>query len=174
MSIILGRVNEKIELEDAYKSNEAEFIAIYGRRRVGKTYLIRSFFQEKKGKYFQTIGIYKGPLSKQLSRFAKELGNAFYGGAHLKSPADWMAAFDELTKAVTQIGSKEKIILFFDELPWMATRKSGILFALEYFWNRHWSNDSRIKLIVCGSLASWIIKKSLKIEEIYIIALLGK
>ncbi len=162
MSSIIGRINEKIELEDAYKSNEAEFIAIYGRRRVGKTYLIRSFFQDKKGKYFQTTGIYKGSLDKQLSRFAKELGNTFYGGAHLKAPTDWMTAFDELTRAITQIRGKEKIILFFDELPWMATRKSGILSAIEYFWNRYWSNDPRIKLIVCGSSASWIIKKIIK------------
>lgn len=162
MNTIIGRISEKVELEEAYKSREAEFIAIYGRRRVGKTYLIRSFFQGKKGLYFQTTGLYKSPMIKQLSRFAKELGATFYGGARLKPPTDWMTAFDELTRAITQIGSKEKIILFFDELPWMATRKSGILSAIEYFWNRHWGNDPRIKLIVCGSSASWIIKKIIK------------
>ncbi|MBP9764116.1 MAG: ATP-binding protein [Gammaproteobacteria bacterium] len=162
MSTIIGRLNEKIELEEAYKSHEAEFIAIYGRRRVGKTYLIKSFFQEKQGRYFQITGLYKGAMNKQLSRFAKELGASFYGGAPLKSPTDWMTAFDDLTRAMTQINSKEKIILFFDELPWMATRKSAILSAIEYFWNRHWSNDPRVKLIVCGSSASWIIKKIIK------------
>lgn len=162
MDTIIGRVSEKIELEEAYKSREAEFIAIYGRRRVGKTYLIRSFFQEKKGHFFQTTGLYKGSMKKQLSRFTKELGASFYGGANLKPPTDWMSAFDELTGAISQVRSKEKIILFFDELPWMATRKSGILSAIEYFWNRHWGNDPRIKLIVCGSSASWIIKKIIK------------
>jgi len=162
VSIIIGRIPEKAELEDAYKSNEAEFIAIYGRRRVGKTYLIRSFFQGKKACYFQTTGIYKGSLDQQLERFAKELGNTFYAGASLKTPADWMNAFDQLTQAINQVKTKGKIILFLDELPWMATRKSGLLSAIEYFWNRHWVNDPRIKFIACGSAASWIIRKIIK------------
>ncbi len=77
MDKIIGRNSEKKELEDAFNSNNAEFIAVYGRRRVGKTFLIKNFFQGKKCLYFQMTGIYKGPLDKHLSRFSKEIGATF-------------------------------------------------------------------------------------------------
>jgi len=162
MSSIIGRTLEKKELEEVFNSNEAELVAVYGRRRVGKTYLIKNYFQLKKCVYFQTTGIYKGSLSEQLTRFAKEIGETFYGMASIKTPINWMDAFDELTRAFTHAPKNKKILLFFDELPWMATRKSGVISALEYFWNRHWVSNSKIKLIVCGSAASWIIKKIIK------------
>lgn len=162
MDSIVGRVAEKSVLEEAYNSNDAEFIAVYGRRRVGKTYLIKNFFKRKKCVYFQVTGIYKGILGKQLSRFAQEFGAVFYPGASIKTPSGWMEAFDELTRAIAKLPKTEKVVLFFDELPWMVTRKSGVISALEYFWNRHWVNDKRIKLIVCGSAASWIIKEIIK------------
>ncbi|HEX4044521.1 MAG TPA: ATP-binding protein [Gammaproteobacteria bacterium] len=163
MNEIIGRKRERKTLEEVYSSNLAEFIAVYGRRRVGKTYLLRNFFQEKAAAiYFQTTGIYKGTLSQQLARFMHELGETFYQGASLKMPANWMEAFDELTRAISRIPQGQKIILFFDELPWMATKKSGFIATLEYFWNRYWVNDNRIKLIACGSAAAWIIKKIIK------------
>lgn len=162
MDSIVGRRAEKQELEDAYNSNEAELIAVYGRRRVGKTFLIKNFFQTKKCFFFQTTGIYKGSLEEQLTRFIKEIGDAFYNNASIKVPASWMEAFDALTIAIKQIPKNKKIVLFFDEMPWMASRKSGLISALEYFWNRYWVNDKRIKLVVCGSAASWIIRKIIK------------
>ena len=85
MNNIIGRISEKEELDEAYNSNEAELIAVYGRRRVGKTFLIKNFFQAKKCLYFQTTGIYEGSLHDQLARFAKELGETFYEGASIKS-----------------------------------------------------------------------------------------
>lgn len=159
MRDIVGRKSELKELEEIFLSNRAEFVAVYGRRRVGKTFLIKTFFQSKKCIYFQMTGIYKGTIDKQLMQFSKELGRTFYPGAAMKVPLDWMEAFEQLFSAIKLIEKTKKIILFFDELPWMATRKSGVVSALEYFWNRHWSDDKRIKLIVCGSAASWIIKK---------------
>ena len=159
MRDIVGRKSEIKELEDVFLSNRAEFVAVYGRRRVGKTFLIKTFFQSKKCIYFQMTGIYKGSLDNQLLQFSKELGRAFYHDAAMKIPLAWMEAFEELFSAIKLVEKNKKIILFFDELPWMATRKSGVVSALEYFWNRHWSDNKRIKLIVCGSAASWIIKK---------------
>lgn len=103
--------------------------------------------------------IYRGTLKKHLSRFSKEIGETFYHGASIKTPENWMDALQELTRAIKQAPKNKKIVIFFDELPWMATRKSGVLSAIEYFWNRFWVNDKRIKLVVCGSAASWIIKK---------------
>jgi uncharacterized protein len=162
MAIIIGRESEKKELELAYSSKEAEFIAIYGRRRIGKTFLIKNFFQAKECVYFQSTGIYKGTLKQQLARFTKELGDTFYGGASISVPDDWMSAFEALTKAIENLPKSKKIILFLDELPWMCTQKSSLLRALEYFWNRHWSDNAKVKLVVCGSAASWIIKKVIK------------
>ena len=159
---IVGRTREKKELEEAYSSNEAELIAVYGRRRVEKTYLIKNFFQQKKCIYFQTTGIFKASLNKQLLRFTKELGNTFYEGASLQPASNWMEAFEQLTQSVAKIPKNKKIVVFLDELPWLCTRKSGIIQALEYFWNRYWSNDNRIKCVLCGSAASWIIQKIIK------------
>lgn len=162
MNLLIGRYAEKLGLNEVFNSKQAEFVAVYGRRRVGKTYLIKNFFQAKKCIYFQMTGIYNGPIDKQLARFSKEIGETFYQGASIKIPENWMEAFEELKRAIEQVPKNKKIIMFFDELPWMATRKSGVISALEYFWNRYWVNDKRIKLIVCGSAASWIIKKIIK------------
>jgi len=159
---IIGRILEQAELEAAFASNEAELIAVYGRRRVGKTFLIKNFFQSKPCIYFQITGIYKGSLKKQLTEFAKQLGATFYRGASIKRAANWLEMFHELTRALTEAPPDQKIVLFFDEFPWLAARKSGVISALEYFWNQLWSDDNRIKLIVCGSSASWIIHKIIK------------
>lgn len=162
MDKIIGRNKEKKELGDAFNSKNAEFIAVYGRRRVGKTFLIKNFFQEKKCIYMQMTGIYKGSLNKHLSRFSKEIGETFYHGASIKVPKNWMDALEELDNAIKQTPKNKKIVIFLDELPWIATRKSGVISALEYFWNRFWANNNRIKLVVCGSAAAWIIKKIIK------------
>lgn len=159
---IIGRSKEKKELEEAFASSNAELIAVYGRRRVGKTYLIKNFYQEKKCLFFQTTGIYNGTLNEQLNRFAKELGTTFYQGANIKVPDSWLDAFESLTQAVLKTPQNKKVVIFLDELPWMATRRSKLISALEYFWNRHWSENKQIKIIVCGSAASWIIKKIIK------------
>ncbi len=159
---IIGRRREKKKLEEALASASAEFIAVYGRRRVGKTYLIQNFFQSKKCIFFQTTGIYNGPLKEQLERFAKELGTSFYNGAEIKTPTTWLKAFEALTHAMEKIPKSKKIVLFFDELPWMATPRSGMIRAIEYFWNRHWANNKQIKLVVCGSAASWIVTNIIK------------
>lgn len=162
MESIIGRTFEKEELQEAYDSKRAELIAIYGRRRIGKTYLIRNFFKAKKSVYFQITGVYQGALETQLARFAKAIGETFYYGATLQPPVSWMEAFEQLTKAIALVPKNKKVVVFFDELPWLATRKSGILSALEYFWNCYWSDDKRLKIIVCGSAASWIIKNIIK------------
>lgn len=159
---IIARSNEKKELESYYKSPSPEFLAMYGRRRVGKTYLIRNFFKAKSCVYFQVTGLKQGSLEAQLDRFAKALGETFYDGVKIEVANSWIHAFDQLTDAITKQPKNRKVVLFLDELPWLATPKSGLLEALDHFWNHKWSADNRIKLIVCGSSASWIIKKILK------------
>src|SRR3990167_5573434 len=119
MDKIIGRVAEKKELEDIFQSKEPEYMAVYGRRRVGKTYLIRNFFEAKKCAYFQMTGVYKGSLKTQLDKFAKEIGVTFYQGASIKPSSNWMNAFDELHNSIQKIPNNKKIVLFLDELPWM-------------------------------------------------------
>lgn len=162
MDLIIGREIEKKKLEEIFRSDSSEFVAVYGRRRVGKTYLIKNFFQTKKCIFFQTMGIYQASIEEQISRFEVELGNIFYGGARIQIPKNWIGAFEALNRAIEQTPKNKKIIVFLDELPWMATHRSGLLMALDYFWNRHWSFDKRVKLFVCGSSASWIIQKIIK------------
>ena len=157
---IIGRQYEQKQLARAFESEEAELIAVYGRRRVGKTFLIRRFFEHKDCYYFQATGIYGAPIGLQLKEFKEEIERTFYGqikGPSLKDPANWMEALGMLTDAIQIFGEQKTVVLFFDEFPWMATHKSGLLQALDYYWNRFWVNDDRIKVIICGSAASWII-----------------
>lgn len=157
---IIGRQYEQKQLQKIFQSNDAEFAAVYGRRRVGKTYLIKEFFNNKSCIFFRSSGLHKGSLKKQLEKFKKEIENTFYKsrkGMQLSSFSNWHDAFEALKDAIDLLAGKEKVVIFLDEIPWMATPKSGLLGSLDYFWNRYWSEDKRIKLIICGSAASWII-----------------
>ena len=156
---IIGRVEEKATLDQLLKSKKAEFLALYGRRRVGKTFLIRNFFERSPCIFFHATGIQDGKMREQLKQFAKQIGITFYNGVTVAPSLNWFDAFENLTKAIEQVSRSKKIVLFLDEFPWMATRKSKLLQALEYHWNRYWAHDTRLKLVICGSSASWIIDK---------------
>lgn len=161
---IIGRKYEKSKLEKIFQSDQAEFCAVYGRRRVGKTYLIREFFEKKACVFFRSSGIHKGSFKKQLDKFKKEIEDTFYKGrkgTQLATFTNWHDAFEALKDAIELFVRKQKVIIFLDEIPWMATPKSGLLEAVDYYWNRYWSADKRIKLIICGSAASWIIENVL-------------
>lgn len=157
--VLIGREEERSILARFFTSTKAEFLALYGRRRIGKTFLVTEYFVKQEGVFFYTTGIKNAPRKKQIKQFTKIIGDVFYAGAELKQKADWLETFDLLTTAFNRVPKGKKIILFMDEFPWMATRSSGLLDALDYYWNRHWTNDKRIKLIICGSSASWIIEK---------------
>jgi len=156
---IIGREEELTTLEECFYSNKPEFLAIYGRRRIGKTLLIRTFFEGKKITFLNTTGTLNGLMKEQIANFTRRIGEAFYQGAELKNVTNWNDAFKLLNDAINTAPPKKKIVLFFDEFPWMATKNSKILQSLDYFWNQYWSRDQRIKLIICGSSATWIIKK---------------
>lgn len=161
---IIGRENEKYYLERAYSSKEAEFVAVYGRRRIGKTFLIKSFFTAKDCIFFYVSGILNASAKTQLKEFKKAIEATFYAqfkSTKLQDPTTWMDALDMLDEAIKQFGSGKKVVLFLDEFPWMAMRKTHLLQALDYYWNRHWSGMPQVKLIICGSAASWIIKNIL-------------
>ncbi len=155
---IIGRAKEIKILDSVWQSKEAEFIAIYGRRRVGKTHLIRQYFSNR-GIFIETSGEKDKPMKKQLENFMNVLSKTFFGGAPLRTPLNWGEAFKLFTKELERIPKSQKIVLFFDELPWMATKKSGLLQSIDYYWNLHWSKFPNFILIACGSAASWMLEK---------------
>lgn len=156
---IIGRKEEVYTLKEMLSSKNAEFLAIYGRRRIGKTFLIRSFFQKEKVIFFDVTGSKDGPMVDQIRHFIVQIGKVFYKGAKLNPGKNWDETFEILTEAIDSINGNEKIVLFFDEFPWMDTKNSRLIQNLAYYWNQHWSKNDKIKLIICGSSASWIINK---------------
>lgn len=158
MANIIGRKSEIAKLEQLYGSGQAEFLAMYGRRRIGKTYLITEYFKDK-GIFFQQTGIRKAPLALQLKQFTNEYQEAF--NENLATPSSWHEGLSKLCNKVKSLKTQNRIIIFFDELPWLAGPRSQFLANLDHAWNRYLSRDKRIILIVCGSAAAWMIKKVL-------------
>lgn len=156
MSALIGRESEVNILEQVWKSNQAELLVLYGRRRVGKTHLIRSYFS-KKCTYVEFTGIRKGTLRRQLTAFTEKLSVAFYESAPIKTPTNWQEAFEMLSIGIEKLKPTQKIIVFFDELPWMVTKRSKLLQEFDHIWNTRWSLLKNIKIILCGSAASWMI-----------------
>ena len=154
---IFGRRSEQKKLHSLLHSKEAEFLAVYGRRRVGKTFLIREFFS-RKGKYFEISGEKDAPLNQQLKNFAKSFSECFLDHILIQTPSDWRAAFDLVTKEAQKIPKSKKFIFFIDEVPWFSSRKSGFIQALDYYWNHYWSKQKNFLLVTCGSAASWMIE----------------
>lgn len=159
--MIIGRKTELAKLKQISQSSKAEFIGIYGRRRVGKTFLIREFFKPIAGVQFYAIGIYKGSKADQLKGFKKQLEETFYNGQSIADLHSWDDAFALLTKNIKNHLKSNKIkniLIFLDELPWLVTHKSGFIQALDFYWNTTWKDIPALRLVVCGSAASWMIK----------------
>ena len=149
---MIGRTKEIEELIRLYESDESEFVAVYGRRRVGKTYLVRETFSDRFA--FHHTGLPNAPKHQQLVHFKESLATA---GARVKTPQNWFEAFRALREVVARSTFRRKVV-FIDELPWMDTAKSDFLMALETFWNEWASARKDIVLIVCGSAAAWMVK----------------
>lgn len=154
---IVGRREEKKQLKKRLSSKEAEFIAVYGRRRVGKTCLIKYAIENAKLHSIEITGLKDGGMVSQLDIFTRAFKKSFKPIYELAPPTNWMEAFEMLTKAIDHLPKNRPFVIFLDELPWLATPKSNLLQALDHYWNTEWVNRSFIKLIVCGSAASWIL-----------------
>lgn len=152
MSKLIGRKIEQTQLKEYISSDRSEFIAVYGRRRVGKTFLISEMFGTEFD--FETSGVLNGNREEQMFSFFSSLKNAGYDG---KKPKNWMAAFDALKNLFDGKLKKKRILIFIDELPCFDTPKSGLVKALDHFWNTWANRQKNIKLIVCGSATTWII-----------------
>lgn len=156
---ISGRKDELLILERVLLSPEPEFMVIYGRRRVGKTWLVREFFGEMI--CFELTGMHKASLEEQLTNFAQSLAKATGITVELKRPSSWSEAFSQLERFLEssfQRKNGKKQVLFLDELPWLNTPRSKFLSALEHFWNSFGSRQRNMILVVCGSAASWMLQ----------------
>lgn len=151
MDKIIGRKQEIDTLSRCIESDKAELIAVYGRRRIGKTFLVKNLLRDKFD--FYTTGIYKGSRQEQLRFFNRQLSE--YSGIPYPMVNNWYDAFDQLKHYLSQ--KKGKAIVFLDEMPWMDSPRSGFLKAFEVFWNGWASDHSNIKIIVCGSATTWIM-----------------
>ena len=154
MEKIVGRIEEQKLLLSLKDSPKAEFVALYGRRRVGKTFLINQLFGSDFA--FKMTGVLDGSLKDQLAAFSDSMDD--FGYDMEEKPKDWMDAFKLLKKALKpRVESGAPCVIFLDELPAMDAKKSGIAKAVGYFWNSWASLFSNVTLIVCGSATSWMI-----------------
>ncbi len=157
--LIAGRRDEIAILNKVLASGEAEFVAVYGRRRVGKTYLIKAFFHDHI--CFEIAGMFNVTLKDQLGNFARSLSKASRAGIMPQTPASWQEAFSQLEawlESPVMKRKRGKKVIFFDELPWLNTPRSRFLPALENFWNSYVASKRDLVLVVCGSAASWMIQ----------------
>lgn len=154
---MIGRIKEQKILKEAYNSEYSQFVAVYGRRRIGKTFLVRETFEYSFT--FQHAGAAKESLKGQLGLFRTSLQD--FGYSDCPELKTWHEAFNQLKVLIQNSKSKKKII-FLDEAAWMDTPKSNFLSALEHFWNSWASNRKDVLLIICASATSWIINKVFK------------
>lgn len=154
---LIGRLEEKKILENALQSLKAEMVSVIGRRRVGKTFLVKSVYENKLG--FDITGIQHATRREQLRNFMMQIAKYADGSFPITEPKDWLEAFYLLSKflELKPKTENEKQIIFLDELPWLATHKSGFLKGLGWFWNS-WAVNQPIVVVICGSAASWMIK----------------
>ena len=156
-TMLIGREKEKRILQNALNEELSQFIAVYGRRRVGKTFLIREAYNYTF--HFQFTGAANTNARKQLARFRMALKE--HGLTDVPNITNWMDAFSELKRFISLLPEGKKVI-FLDELPWMDAPRSGFLAELESFWNGWASARKDIVFVVCGSSTAWMVKKIIK------------
>ena len=158
MKDIIGRKTEINRLTEYVNSGKAELVAVYGRRRVGKTFLIKRFFNEKF--VFYLSGAENASKKQQLFNFTTALNK--HSGKENPIVGDWQNAFVRLEQYLRSVKAKGRKIIFFDELPWLDNAKSGFLSAFEHFWNTFASSQKDIFLVICGSATSWMMNNIIK------------
>lgn len=152
---IVGRKKELSELELIKNSDKPEFVAVYGRRRVGKTYLVNQFFENRF--VFKVTGVaVRGKKKVQLANFGESLRK--FGSTLCPDPKNWMDAFSMLRTLLENVKGKTEKVVFIDELPYLYTKRCDLIPALEHFWNDWGNTQPRLRLIVCGSATSWIVR----------------
>lgn len=158
---MIGREQEVRTLNKLYEKDQAELVAIYGRRRVGKTFLVDETFAGRIT--FRHAGLSpagenkKGLLKAQLNHFYNSL--IVQGMKKCKKPGNWLDAFLLLEQFLQSIDDGTRQLVFFDEMPWLDTPRSGFVQAFEGFWNTWGCHRKNLMVILCGSASSWVLDK---------------
>jgi len=152
--MLIGRKEERKILSDALNTGHSELIAIYGRRRIGKTFLIRQVYAKRVS--FEFSGMHRGTLRQQLKNFHQAFPTKYHKG---KAPADWLDAFQLLGRYIDGLRGKGKKVLFIDEFPWLDTHRSGFLAAFSHFWNGYCTKRTDLVVVICGSAASYMVQR---------------
>ena len=155
-TLLIGRKEEQIILQEALLSDRAEMVAVFGRRRVGKTYLIKHTYQEHIA--FELTGLQSLNNAEQLQNFSNQLGIFSQSPLPVKTPTNWLNAFFILASFLDQQPMDKKRVVFLDEVPWLAGNKAAFITGLGWFWNS-WAETRNIVVVICGSAASWMIQK---------------
>jgi uncharacterized protein len=150
----VGRELQVEKFKTLLLSNQAELVTVIGRRRVGKTFLVKNAFKNQIDFHF--TGVQNADKESLLHEFGLKVFELAGGKIALQSPKTWLEAFRLLKLYITTLKSKKKKVVFLDELPWLDTHKSGFLAAFEFFWN-DWAVDQNIIIVVCGSSTSWML-----------------
>ena len=158
----IGRREAIDELDRICEASRPQFLVVYGRRRVGKTYLIRQYFKNEFA--FYATGVLNGGTRDELAAFGNNL--RLYGSEE-SAPRNWFDAFSALVRLLERSDVRRdpvsgKRVVFIDEMPWLDTPRSDFLAALDWFWNAWGSAQEDVVLVVCGSATSWITKKLFK------------
>ncbi len=153
---LIGRIKEQMVLHEALDSPDAELISVVGRRRVGKTFLIKTVYEDHI--CFDLAGVRDAPMKEQIQNFSLRFNRMAKPEKPIKPPKNWLEVFYKLIDYLEANRSDKKQVVFFDELPWLATKRSGFLRAFDVFWNS-WAVYENIVVVICGSAASWMIKK---------------
>ena len=153
---LIGREKEISILRSLLDSGEAELVSVIGRRRVGKTFLVQSVYEGRIA--FEITGIQNASIKEQLENFSIALNLYSKSPLPVQRPKSWMEAFRLLILFLESTPSPEKRVVFFDEMPWLATHRSGFLNAFGFFWNS-WAVKNNVVVMICGSAASWMIQK---------------
>lgn len=159
MDKIIARTSEINTLERKFRSGKSEFVIVYGRRRIGKTFLVNNVFADRFT--FTYVGARNQKPKKQLQRFAEQL-KSYSGSAYAPVLTNWDEAFNALRTLVECKAKEERKVIFFDEMPWIDTPRSSFVEAFEYFWNSWAAQRNDILFIACGSATSWMVNKLIK------------
>jgi len=155
---VIGREKEKKILENALTSSQSELLVVYGRRRIGKTFLIRETYKNQLA--FEFVGMYKASTREQLKLFQQSLSN--FSKTKLKAPTNWLEAFQQLKNYCDTLTGNKKKVLFIDEFPWLDNNKSSFLKAFDNFWNSYATKRNDLVVVICGSAAAYMINKIIR------------
>lgn len=158
---MVGREPERRVLSEAARGDRAALIAIYGRRRVGKTYLVRTHLEPLAGTYFEAIGQHDEPKAVQLDNFRRQLESTFFDHRlpQLQSWREALALLGDVVVAAAKRQPDKPVVVFFDELPWMSTHRSGLLPAIDHLWNARLCRVPNVVWVLCGSAASFMLDR---------------